>query len=98
MSVSLFHQAKVGNPVVSTPRRGTHDDVLTLFCSLHRLKVCLMASIANEFRLWSGKNMELEVVFSSEDLLSLKKEFGARLLVTAFSATDPGRTNSATCR
>lgn len=61
MSASLFHQATVGKPVVSTPRRGTHNDVLTLFCSLQRLKVCLMASIANEYfvsgpeRIWSEK-------------------------------------------
>ena len=71
------------------------DDVLlTLFCSLQRLKVCLIASIA---KMLSKRIMGEEGCFRSEDPLSFKKILKPKLLVTAFSATDRGRMNSATC-
>lgn len=72
------------------------DDVLlTLFCSLQRLKVCLIASIA---KMLSKRIMGEEGCFRSEDPLSFKKILKPKLLVTAFSATDRGRMNSATCQ
>lgn len=44
--------------VVDLPRGGVlMMGVLTLFCSLQRLKVCLIASMANRFRLWSQKEL-----------------------------------------
>jgi hypothetical protein len=83
------------------PRGGAlmMDDVLTLFCSLQRLKVCLIASMAKIFFV-SGlkKDYDREGMLSERGPVVFKKILKSKLIVTAFSATDRGRMNSATCQ
>ena len=62
-----------------TPRRGSHDgtdyEVLTLFCSLQRLKVSLMASMANWSRIWWSKEYGVErKLFPARRLSLLRKK------------------------
>jgi hypothetical protein len=79
LSASLSRRAKVGVYRQFTPPRGTHDgctDPVLLLAALESLFDGVHSELVSS--LVSVRVMERELVFSGEDLLSLKEVWGRR--------------------